>query len=558
MNGQQIIKRYDQMDDYVGANWRNIWQEAADWCMPTNDNINRVRTPGQEKPPQRMIDSCIEANFNFASGFFSHIFPTNTVWAKFRHPSPDMMDIPAVADYFQNISRVIHGVLIGSNFAQMEFESLLAMGCFGTSVISVEPSEERVVKFRNYIVNKIRLDENYEGTIDTIAREFELDGRQAIQQFGEEVFRENNLERIILDAEQMKDTKYKFVHYIAPRSDRDVSKKDKNNKPWASYYVIREGDNPILREGGFDYKPYAVARFITGNDEVYGRGPMLMKLGTARRSNVIYRSLIVSAEQQVNNQWLVADDDVVAQKTISQRANALVLYRASSPGGKPERLESNGNVSMAKELFDMHDQEIKRMFFNHLFRPLEDYRNMTATEVSERTTSDLMTLSPFVSRYIEEKVNPTMNTVYALCQKVKGLLPDVPAELVEDPNFEIEYVGRLALATKNFEVLGAVSTMRVMAELAQQIPQLQEWADNVKPDDLTRQMWHANSSSMNALRDAGGDKADKRTVEEVRTERKEAQAKQQQIDNMAPIADATQKMSGAVDPSSVVEAMRET
>lgn len=557
MTGQQIVKRYDQLDDYVGANWRNLWQECSDWCMPTNDNINRVRTPGQEKPPQRMIDSCIEANFNFASGFFSHIFPPNTVWAKFRHPSPDMMAIPDVADYFEEVSRIIHGVLIGSNFAQMEFESLLAMGCFGTSVVSVEPSKDRVIKFRNYIVNRIRLDENFEGEIDTIAREFELDGRQAIQQFGEEVFRKNNLEKVILDAEQQKETKFKFIHYIAPRTDRDKEKKDNINKPWASYYVIREGENPIIREGGFDYKPYAVARFITGNDEIYGRSPMTMKLGTARRSNVIYRSLIVSAEQQINNQWLVADDDVVAKRSISQRANALVEYRASAPGGKPERLEANGKPVMAKELFDMHDEEIKRAFFNHLFRPLEDYRNMTAYEVSERSTADLMLLAPFVARYLEEKVNPTMTTVFAICQGIKDLMPELPAELADDPNFEIDYVGRLALATKNFEVLGAVNTLRVMSELASTVPQFQDFADNIMSDDLTRQMWHANSSLMNALRDPGK-QGKEQTVTEIRDERKAALAKQQQIENLAPIADATQKMSGAVDESSVMEGLRES
>ena len=77
MDGTSLIKKYEAMNNTVRGNWENLWQECADWCYPTNDNINRIRVGGQEKPPQRMIDTCIEANYAFASGFFSYVF-TNT------------------------------------------------------------------------------------------------------------------------------------------------------------------------------------------------------------------------------------------------------------------------------------------------------------------------------------------------------------------------------------------------------------------------------------------------------------------------------------------------
>jgi hypothetical protein len=346
---------------------------------------------------------------------------------------------------------------------------------------------------------------------------------------------------IINDAQHQKQTKYQFIHYICPREDYDVSKKDAKNKPFASIYVCREGD-AIVKEGGFDYNPYKVARFVTGNDEVYGRSPMTMKLATARRANIIYRSMIISAEQHANNQWLVPDDDSV--KGLSSRAGAVIEYRATNPLGKPERLMPNGDPGIAHEMYQLHDDEIKRMFFNHLFRPLEDYRNMTAFEVNERMTSDLMALAPFVSRYTDEKVTPMMEHVYYLCQR-RGILPEIPIELQEDPNFEIDYVGRLSLATKNFEVLGAVNTIRIFGELSQMAPQLATSLDNIDPDKLFKETWYSNSSSMNALKDA-------ELVEEERAQRMAKAQQQQAVDNLAPVADAAQKMSGAVDPSSIV------
>jgi hypothetical protein len=546
MTGADIIKRYDSMNDYARGNWMNLWQECADWCLPINDNINRIRVSGQEKPVQRLIDFGISANFNFASGFFSHIFPTNSVWAKYRHPLPEYMEIKAVADYFEEVSRIIHNILVSSNFAQEEFQSLLCMGAFGTSCLSVEECDDTVVKFHNYVIDKIRIDENYKHNVDTVAREFELTARQAIQQFGEEALRAAELGHIVEQQERSGKDKFKFVHLICPREDYDKSKMDSANKPWKSLWVSRDSQQ-IIKEGGFDYMPYRVARFVTGNDEVYGRSPCSMKLGAFRRANVQERSVILAAERAVNEQWLVPDDDTVAMQYITSRPGAKIKFRAASPGGPPQPLPYNGNHQIGLELLQRVENEIKEGFFNHLFRPLEDYRNMTAFEVNERMTTDLMLLAPFVSRYIDEKVSPTMETVYYFAQKA-GVLPDAPPELADSPKFEIDYVGRLGLAAKNFETMGAVSALRIMGEAGQYHPALLSWFDNIDADKFGNDIWYSQSASMNALKDP-------KLVEQEREARAQQAQQQQAVDNLAPMADAAQKMSGAVDPSSIVAQM---
>jgi hypothetical protein len=169
---------------------------------------------------------------------------------------------------------------------------------------------------------------------------------------------------------------------------------------------------------------------------------------------------------------------------------------------------------------------------------------MTATEVQERMTTDLMSLSPFVSRYIEEHINPIMTHTYYILQKRK-LLPEIPQELLKAPDFEVDYVGRLSLATKSFETMGAVNTMRVFGELAQMNPEMLKSLENVDPDQLFREIWFANSSSMNALKDP-------MEVEQEREEKAEAMARQQQLQQLPAIADAAQKVSGAVSPDSIL------
>jgi hypothetical protein len=196
------------------------------------------------------------------------------------------------------------------------------------------------------------------------------------------------------------------------------------------------------------------------------------------------------------------------------------------------------------ELLERVEAEIKRMFFNHLFRPLEDYRNMTATEVNERMTTDLMTLAPFVSRYTDEKVTPMMEHVYYICQK-RGILPEVPEVLRANPKFKIDYVGRLGLASKNFETMGAVTAMRIMGEAAQYAPSLMQWFDNVDPDRLGNDIWYAQSATMGALRDP-------KDTDALRVQREQQMQQQQTVDNLAPVADAMQKLSGEVSPNSIL------
>jgi hypothetical protein len=231
---------------------------------------------------------------------------------------------------------------------------------------------------------------------------------------------------------------------------------------------------------------------------------------------------------------------------MSNRAGSFIRWRATNPNGKPERLAPNGDAGLAKQMYDVHEQEIKRQFFNHLFRPLDQYRNMTATEVNERMTTDMMTLAPFVSRYVEEHVTPLMEHVYFILAK-KKLLPEVPQLLREDPNYEIDYVGRLSLATKSFETMGAINTLRVFGELSQMNPKMLQSLQNVDEDKLFREIWYANSSSMNALKGIQEVNKERQAQQEAMAQQQEAMLAQQEANTQNAEASSLEKLSKAAN-----------
>ena len=516
MDGSSQCRMWDELGNIAQIeNWRTLWQECADWALPRKDNILKVNVEGLEKPVQRMIDVCIEANYNFATGFFSRMFPSGNIWGKFKHPDPEVNDDELVAEYFELVSREIHSILTESNFTQEMQESLVDIGCLGTNCVYVEPDDDDVVNFRSFSINNIRIGLNHKGRVDTVGRELTLNSRQMLQQFGKEALQEAGLDEVIAQVNMQKNEKYCVYHMVFPRKDFDSMMTNSTNKKFASVYTAKK-TKKVLKEGGYDMLPYFIGRFATGNDETYGRSPMMNILGTTRRNNAIKRSLIAVAELNAGPQWVIPDDDSV--QGLSNRANAIIRYRNVAP----QRLDTNGNPALANEIYEAHDEEIKRAFFNHLFRPLDDYRNMTAYEAQQRMSTDLMSLTPFASRYYDEVITPMLTLVYKYAQ-ASGRLPDMPPVLAENPNFKIEYVGQLSLATMSFETQGMFSTMNMFAEVAQYVPEAQQAFQNIDFDAAMRKTWYNSNADMGALK-SPDDVAEERAIQA----QQQAQAEKQQ------------------------------
>jgi hypothetical protein len=336
-----------------------------------------------------------------------------------------------------------------------------------------------------------------------------------LQQFGKEALQEAGLDEVIAQVNMQKNEKYCVYHMVFPRKDFDSMMTNSTNKKFASVYTAKK-TKKVLKEGGYDVLPYFIGRFATGNDETYGRSPMMNILGTTRRNNAIKRSLIAVAELNAGPQWVIPDDDSV--QGLSNRANAIIRYRNVAP----QRLDTNGNPALANEIYEAHDEEIKRAFFNHLFRPLDDYRNMTAYEAQQRMSTDLMSLTPFASRYYDEVITPMLTLVYKYAQ-ASGRLPDMPPVLAENPNFKIEYVGQLSLATMSFETQGMFSTMNMFAEVAQYVPEAQQAFQNIDFDAAMRKTWYNSNADMGALK-SPDDVAEERAIQA----QQQAQAEKQQ------------------------------
>ena len=174
---------------------------------------------------------------------------------------------------------------------------------------------------------------------------------------------------------------------------------------------------------------------------------------------------------------------------------------------------------------------------------------MSATEAQLRNSTELLKVNPFAARYFSEVVTPMLRYIYYLAQKA-GRLPDMPQALKDNPEFKIDYIGPLSLATKSFETTGAFSTMNMFAEVAQYVPAAQQAFQNVDFDDVFRKTWYNNNATMTSLRPSAD-------VEDEREAQAAAQARQEQQAAVLQGAQAAQMGSQAPEEGSPTQKMME-
>jgi hypothetical protein len=160
---------------------------------------------------------------------------------------------------------------------------------------------------------------------------------------------------------------------------------------------------------------------------------------------------------------------------------------------------------------------------------------MNNPEVMERINEKMTMLGPAVGRYLAEVLNPiVMRTIGILWRK--GKLPMPPDEMLQDPEYEIDFVGQLAQAQRRSELNTLITGLTMVGQMAQFSPQV---LDKIDPDAVTDEVWGITGAPVTVLRDD-------QEIEKIRSDRAEAGAKAQQM-AMAGAGAQVAKDAGAAE-----------
>jgi hypothetical protein len=488
----ELFKRFDTLKKDRGV-WEGHWQEIAERCLPRSSEFTGESTPGDKRTSKLYDATAVLALERFASAVEGLLTPRGARWHTLRPSHPFLANDDSVRLYFDQVEDILFRMRYRpqANFASQMHEGYISLGAFGTGALFVDEHPVRGMRYRNIHLADIYLAQDETGRIDTVYRQFEVSARQAMRMFADGDLSGD----MIKAADEEPDKRVKLLHICMPRSDRDPTRRDRQNLPWASLYFEVKTKH-LIEEGGFDELPYIMSRYVTGPRETYGRSPAMAVLPEIKMINEMSKTVIRAGQKIVDPPLLVADDGVIFP--VNTTPGGTTFARLDGRQQAPvQPLHTGARVDIGFEMMEQRRRQINDAFLITLFQILVESPQMTATEVLQRAQEKGSLLAPTMGRQQSETLGPLIERELNILG-AQGALPPMPDLLIEaQGDFEVEYVSPLSRAMKAEEGVGILRTLEMVQPLAAVDPSVM---DNFDFDQITRTLAETNGAPQKILR----------------------------------------------------------
>jgi hypothetical protein len=525
------------------GNFNSQWEEAAARVIPSHRDsfqsygaTNALGSTGQKKTEDQFDSTAAFACQRFASVIESLVTPQSGQWHRLTPVDKMLKRNRAVRMFFDDVNDALFAYRNRpvANFVSNSQQAYLSLGGYGNGIVYVDrPDQTPGLRYRNIHLGEAYFVENHAGIVDTLYRAFWMTARQIVQRFGAAA-----PEEVQAAAGQATQTERKFeiLHVVEPREDHNPTRVDSLGKKFRSCYLLVE-KKEILREGGYDSFPYAVARYTQAAGEVYGRGPAQWVLPAIKVLNEEKKTVLKQGHRVVDPAYLSFDDGNIGAMEL--KAGKLNIGGVSQEGRLLVQPLPVGRIDIGDKLMDMERNVINDAFLVTLFQILVDTPQMTATEVLERAREKGMLLAPTAGRMQAEFLGPMIEREIDLLAQ-QNLLPPIPPMLRGvDIEFKIEYDNPMSRMQRSEKAAGFMRALDVAANYAKNTmdPAPLDWFDfdSAMPEILDIQgapvAWTRTQDAVDQIRQS-------------RIEQQKQQAMIQAAPGMAAVAKAIPGMTG--------------
>jgi hypothetical protein len=520
----QLIERYQELKS-GRSNFESYWQTLHDYFYIESQDTNKSYYPGTELDPSYLWDATtLETADVFASGFMNYLTPPTSKWFRLRHSSKEYGENKAVGDYLESVTEEVNATINRSNFYDQIFPSYKSSGVYGTSFIFEEEDLQDGARFYNMPLKQCLIVEDSRGRGSEYFIDFEYTARQAADRWGIEKLSSEMQEEI---KGGKGNTKHVFILYIAKRVRREIQKTDKKNLPIEGSWIDLKG-RTIIEESGYNEFPAMVHRFDKRPFIPWGFSPAMKALPFARLLNAIAKTNLRSMMKHTDPPIALPDNAFILP--FNQNPRAVNYYKKDSMGGKDIFPFGNfGDPQAGLMGIQYYAGQVKQLMFNDTFLAFNNItKEMNNPEVMERINEKMTLLGPAVGRYLAEVLNPIVQRTIGILWR-KGRLPEPPDEILQNPNYEIDFVGALAQAQRRSELNTLVTGLTMMGQMAQFTPEV---LDKVSADRVVDEVWSITGAPVHVLRDD----AEVQKIREERASQQIAAQEQQAMLSRAQVA----------------------
>jgi hypothetical protein len=387
------------------APWDTVWQELAEFCLPRKAEISAKRSMPDTSRHDVLFDTtAMQGAATLANGQLAYITPADSRW--FVYEPPRGVNSDRAKQWYAKCSEIAQLMLATSNFYTEIHEVYFDDSVFGTYALFVQKGRNHPLNFSKFDCGTYSIAEDDEGDITTLFRELELTAEQAAEKFGEE----NLSEKMQKTLDQIRRSgkggtvKHKFIHAIYKREegDRERGKEDGPNKPTpastSSSQPSMFAATPALRRNLSS--PVATSSM----NGPYGVSPAWMALPEARQLNFLTKQLDSLAETKAFPRLLMP---ATHEGEIDLRSGGVTYFDPTQPNAVPKEWLTQGEYQIGLERENRKQQAIERAFHVDMFRMFAGIdKQMTATEVAERSTEKLVQFSPSVHPQDDRTAHP--------------------------------------------------------------------------------------------------------------------------------------------------------
>ncbi len=446
------LRRFEDLKK-IRQPWEDEWKDIQDF-IPGFDGWEEGRGSGDKRGPRKAYDGTATTLLNLmADGLFGKLIPSSVPWFKLRSANNILDAYRPFRVWIEACDRVVYKAIERSNFYDCTASSFYWGGGIGTTVILMEEDNKKhLVQFSLRHIKEIYLSRDRHGVHDTVYRLFEIQNRNLMEHFGDELgpqFAEL--------AEKRPFELVKVLHVVEPNG----------RGAYRSVYILidrsKEAGSRLIHEGRYQTFPYLVWTFRPDPIDPYGRSPTMDALYDIEMLNLQAKGMAEAGHLAIKPP-LLAHESLRGQIRI--RPEAITYYGRNPPMGGPlvQPLFQGVNYPIGLDQQERRTQILRQHYrsdiFSYLIADLAtgEKRERTATEVSAIEAQASTLLSPITGRIQKTVCEPVISYIFQF-EAAAGRIPPMPRELLmaiqRNPNLaydplEIEYTGPLAQGQKRY------------------------------------------------------------------------------------------------------------
>lgn len=484
---EELINRFEMLKNRR-VNFEDSWQDISDLMMPYRGDITTLRSQGSRRVNGVFDSTAMQAADTFVNFLKGAIIPSGTDWVRLRAKPPfdGSVEIRMILD---RVAQKILSALSDSNFYTEAASFIRDFAVLGNGTLHVKEDRPLLdeegstfggLVFQAIPVGRMWWHVGHKGKPFFIAREIEMPAIDAYRFF--DGYAGEQVDQCLTMNDPMENVK--FIHFVYENENKIPKTKIKSpeDKPWISCYVADIDMNPrVVKEGGFDFCPYIVARWMVVDGEEYGRGRGHLARADAMGINELRRQVLIAAGKDLNPPLMVEHDTMVE---LDITPNGLMVTRPPVKMG-PQYLKSETRYDVADMIARTDRDQIQKAFLGDLLDEPET-QPRSAEESRQRQSRALQRLSASADIVNYEFLDPLITSIIEVMQRA-GHLPelDMLAEKMPNADIDISYQSPFFTAQK------ASGSMRIQAFLERRLALFQAtqnpvYLDDISPDQLAK------------------------------------------------------------------------